>query len=1595
MSQTAGFVHLHTHTEHSLLDGLGRLKDVVAKIVEDGQPAIAQTDHGNLDGSWRFAQIAKKAGVKPILGLEAYLAIEDLTEAEKAVQRRLPGHDEDAVAYVRDEEDDSARFRKNFLLVPKDEGEYGDGDDEDNAESRGALYKNKRYEHLTILARNETGWKNLVQMQNKAQLTYWYKPRIDMALLTEHSEGLIVLTGCLAGPVAGAFLRDEPEIAHRNMRRLINAVGRENVYVEIMEHGIGVEAKVLHQLVDLARNWTDEDGNPDPLPLVATNDAHYVNGDQNCDGLQHDDCHGDCKQHDAWLAVGVSKELADKNRFKFNGSGYHLRTEAEMRSLHDADWWTEACNNTVAIAARCEEEVLVSPGLQLPKFPVPDGFKDAPAFLKHQVMAGAKERWGHDENGKLPEAVRERLGVEFKMVRQMGFCDYFLIVSDLVTWARSDRGVPNAQFPDGEPGKKKPILVGPGRGSAAGSAMSYALTIVDLDPLVHGLLFERFLEPGRLEMPDVDLDFESARRDDVLAYLAARWGASRVSRIGSFSQSKSRRALKDAARVYGETPVGNKLTKLIDVRGGSPLTFAELANVNDQGTEEFRRAIADPSEDLSNILDTAHAFEGVVNGESQHACGVLVSPVDLADIIPIRYDRSKKAPRDADGNPTVIITGWDSKDVEDYGLLKLDVLALENLDIIAVCLDNVLATTGQTLTIEDLPDPNSEGPDLDKMWAMLCDRSTAGVFQLESGGMSALVGDIAPSTFEDLSAAIALFRPGPLSAKMDVRYVERKHGREEVNYSIFTKDKAEQELIAQVLGETFGVYVYQEQIMRLGTVMAGFDGTMRSKLRKAVSKKNAVLMAEVGTAFVEGCLNEQRDTDGELISPVFLESTADTMWEAFKGSAEYLFNKSHTAAYGLLSYYTAYLKANYPVEYGAAILAVTDKDERRWATLQSLALDNVDVLCPDVNLSLPWTSPEMADGKATGNIRLGLSEIRDVGVAGEHVYSARERSGEFENLHDLLTRVKTPDTIDDDGKPVAGGRINIGAVEALIYSGAMDSFGTRLGLARIARASAAHILDVPDCEWPSVHRSALQRERLGLSVGVHPLVAERHQLKQWFTPSYVTDRDDNPIGRPVRHPKDTDGKGEFIGNSPVNLHKVTKGSTLTLGVVAYWTERNGARGRFAQMTLEGSKTRIDAMVWNSALEPLHKSGTVPKVGDIVAVSGVAKERLVQRNAEVETDGQQVDLSEEKQVVMELSVTRIWPVDLYFDSFEMSANTFGGTLVAEPNGGTRLLTTERPLSKAAQKAAQKAAESGSDVGVVLVEDDRSAGQGKSTPSSTPEQPSKALDAHDEHLDEPALRTATGGHTVALVGSIGVAGVDVEDCVTETVDAVLHEMKISGTDSGFATVGHLEGVNLVDDDFDEVPFELDAFDALDETDDETPAPDVLPLVEQVPQVEALDDPTFEAATPDIQTSDVPASGAEVAGIVGVEKPATLAAPPKFVVAVGAASRAPSQILNTPSRGSLGVPARLLPTLGGTPLQWRNKVLRTRTSNQDIYVIMVPATETSKLRSLVTATEDIGERLARLTFDHTTSTPATYDGVNLAWEVADLNEATLLQG
>ncbi len=1168
------FAHLHVHTTYSVRDGLAKLATMVDAVVADRQPAVATTDHGSLGATWKMAGLCAKAGVKYIPGIEAYLAFGDRREREG-------------------------------LAAPAGAAE-GAGSDAETA-STGT----KKYQHLTVLAGSTEGWRNLLLISNAAHdpEAYWSKPRADMELLAAHAGGLIVLTGCAGGPVAGRLLRGEPEIAEANLAELVDAFGPERVFVEVMDHGIEAERRILPGLVGLARRFG--------LRVVATNDCHYTRPDEHT-------------AHDALLCLaGDDKTLSSPDRWRFDGSGYHLRSAAEMRAIFDDQPGTEeACDTTLHIAEMVEDRVIPEARMHLPRFPLPEGVT-AERRLFELAKQGAKRFFGDP----YPERVRERLRHEYAVITEKGLADYFLILADLIAWAR-DRG----------------IRVGPGRGSAGGSVVSYCLGIVTIDPIRYGLLFERFLSPDRVGMPDIDTDFEQGRREEVFSYLTAKYGIDYTAHIGTFTLQLTNAALRNAGRVLDEPGLGARLAaKVPNGAGGKPVSLAVLEDEHQPAGAELRAmAAAEPR--APAVLEIARAFEGNVTAEGIHACGFLISDEPLAGLVPLRRDRRKG--RDSRG----LVTEWDGTDCDAAGMLKLDVLGIRNLDVIAATEQIVAERTGEQVDAEtatddvDDPDPVARAR-ARAAWQLVAEGRTAGVFQLESAGMTELAQKVAPTSIKELSAIVALFRPGPLGARTHERYVERKAGREPVDYTIFTDDPTEAEVITDVLGDTYGLMIYQESMMRIGQVVAGFDAYGRDRLRRAIGKKLAAEMLAVGEAFLAGAVSNV-DAEGRP-KLAFKRSTAEALWHGMENAASYAFNKAHSVGYARLAYETAWLKANWPAAFGAGLLSVTGAEDRRAPILRSLAAEGISVSTPDVNLGEVHTTLGADDV-----VRLGLAEIK--GIRNDDalaIVTERARGGPFVSLRDLFARVRVEraasspsdtDTADadpddaataDDGPGAAGvgSPISLGSLRALIEAGACDAFGPRAGLVRAMRALRTGDCPVPVTEWGVIERASRERERLGATISGNPLKLLSEQLRSWRSPK--------------------------TGAKPVPLHRIEErcpngGAVSTVGLVASFEIRKKGRRR-AQMTLEGSVGSLECVIWSDQLQGLERAGRVPAVGSVVGVDARVRKTTIVVTSEVvddasgdddgEADGDSADVAgecaPETMTKTELTVNDIWTGEL--------------------------------------------------------------------------------------------------------------------------------------------------------------------------------------------------------------------------------------------------------------------------------------------------------------------------------------------------------------
>jgi DNA polymerase-3 subunit alpha len=983
------FVHLHVHTEYSMLDGAARVGDLVAEVARQEMPAIAMTDHGNVFGAFEFYKQATKVGVKPIIGIEAYIAPESRHE-KKRVQWASGG--------------------------------------EDDVSGGGA------YTHMTILAENNQGLANLFRLSSLASLEgYYYKPRMDRELLSRYADGLIATTGCPGGEIQTRLRMGNYREALRAASDYRDIFGAANFYLEVMDHGIDIENRVKADLLKLGKELK--------LPLLATNDLHYT-------------FHEDAPAHEALLCVQSGSTLADPKRFKFDNHEFYVKTAAQMRELFKDI--PEACDNTLLIAERCNVTLREGENL-LPQFEVPVG-QTEDSWLRSLSHEGLKKRMG---DRVTPEHV-SRLDYELDVMIKMGFPGYFLVVADLCSHAR-------------EVG----IRVGPGRGSAAGSLVAYALGITGLDPIEHGLLFERFLNPERISMPDIDLDFDERRRSEMIRYATQKYGDDRVAQIITYGTIKSKQALKDATRVLGYPYViGEKLTKALPPSVmGKDITLGGVFDKDDprHGEAGEFRTLYDTDVDSKRVVDLARGLEGLKRQWGVHAAGVILSREPLLDVIPIHR-------READG---AIITQFDMGACEATGLLKMDFLGLRNLSVLDDALENIKLNLGVDVVLEDLPLSDA------KTFELLGRGDTLGVFQLDGGPMRALLRSMSPDSFADISAVIALYRPGPMGENAHNNYADRKNGRKPVE-AIHPELRVP---LADILGDTYGLIVYQEQVMAIAQKVAGFSLGRADLLRKAMGKKNKEILDTEYIPFEAG-----------MKANGFGDAAIKRLWEVLIPFSDYAFNRAHSAGYGVVSFWTAYLKANYPTEYMAALLtSVRDDKDKSALYLSECRRMGINVLPPDVNESNSEYTPRGKD------IRFGLAAIRNVGegvVAS--IKSAREAKGNFASFGDFLAKVdaqvcnkKTIESLikagafDDLGhhrKALVA--IHLEAIDAVIESKRAEAIGQFDLFGDIGSSAMSGLeIDIPQGEWDKSTLLAFEREMLGLYVSDHPLLGVEHILR--------------------------------------------------------------------------------------------------------------------------------------------------------------------------------------------------------------------------------------------------------------------------------------------------------------------------------------------------------------------------------------------------------------------------------------------------------------------------------------------------------------------
>ena len=981
-----GFVHLHTHSEYSLLDGANRIPELVDRVLELGMDSLAVTDHGNLHAAWSFHETAKARKLRPILGFEAYLAYGDRRSNQKPAD--APAH----------------------------------------------------YSHLVLLARNKVGYRNLIRLSSIGYTEGFYRrPRIDKEVLAQHAEGIICLAACLSGEVAYGLRQQRYDEAKRSAEWFARLFGPQGFWLEIQDHGIPEERVVLDGMIALSRDLG--------LPVVATNDAHYLK-------------RTDAEAHDVLLAIGTGADLDDPKRFRFTGQESYVKTEPEMRELFSAH--PEALDNTVTVANLCEFDF--EKRYFVPSFPRPEAYADEDAYLTELATRGAEQRYG----APLPAEVRDRLDYELSVITKAGYAGYFLIVQDFINAAR-DRGIP----------------VGPGRGSAAGSLVAYALRITDVDPLRFDLLFERFLNPERVSMPDIDVDFCFERRGEVIEYVRERYGRDSVGQIVTFGTMKARAAVKDVARVLKIPPgEADRITKLIPSGPGYSLAVAEAVKKVPELGELVRSSPL-----YERMASLAARIEGISRHLSVHAAGVVIAPGPLPDYVPVCTAPTKGAGQTADGEHA-IITQFDMVALEKVGMLKMDLLGLKTLTVIHDAVQMVQERHGVTLDMSGL---TFDDPDV---YALLRRGRTAGVFQFESPLATDTLRQMRCDRFDDLVASNALLRPGPLDTGMHLVFIRRKLGQEPVTYP--------HPLLKETLEPTYGVITYQEQVMRIANVLAGFTLAEADVLRKAVGKKDAELIKKELGKFVERGMAQGHP-----------KKLMDELAGQIETFGRYGFNKSHSVAYSVLAYQTAWLKAHYPAEFMAALLSSEIGDTDKVVQYINEARDlGLEVLPPDVNE--PGFKFTVVGEK---RIRFGLGAVRNVGRGAIESVIAGRGQGPFGTLNDLVGRIDLR-------------LCNKRVLESLVAAGACDSLeghrsqqmaalDTVLAEAQLlqqereagqgslfgeaspdARPEPPALPDVPP--WSEAERLAREKELIGFFISGHPLARFRSEVELFGTRTTAT-----------------------------------------------------------------------------------------------------------------------------------------------------------------------------------------------------------------------------------------------------------------------------------------------------------------------------------------------------------------------------------------------------------------------------------------------------------------------------------------------------------
>jgi DNA polymerase-3 subunit alpha len=951
----APFVHLHVHSEYSILDGACRIPALAEKAARLEMPAVSLTDHGSMAGVIDLYKAAHEQGIKPIFGCEVYV-VDDRTVQTK-------GH-----------------------------------------------------AHLTLLAADNSGYANLVKLCSLGYLEgYYYKPRVDWELLERHAGGMIALSGCLSGRVSRALSEHRERDAEEELDRLAQIFGHDSTYVELQNVGLEAQQAAFEGLPRLAERRK--------LPLVATGDVHYLDA-------------SDASSHDALLCIQSGDSLKNPNRWRFGADEFYFKTPEEMAL--DFPGHEDALRRSLEVAERCSVEIELG-RIRLPRFPVPDG-RDAFEYLVELCERGLVTRYGASR----PE-LDERLRFELKTIREMGFADYFLIVADFIGFA-----------------KRNGVSVGPGRGSAAGSLAAYCLQITDIDPMRYGLLFERFLNPARKDMPDMDIDFAVEGRECVINYVAEKYGRDRVAQIITFSKMAARAALRDAGRVL-EHPYGvvDRIAKLVPEGPGQTLEEALKP-----GAELARAVGEDPV--AKEIVDLARPLEGLTRADSIHAAGVVIGAEPLIDVVPLQQK----------GPGAEVVTQLSMKNVEALGLLKVDFLGLRNLDVIDKAVELIGGLDIGAIPLDDAA-----------TYEMLARAEATGVFQFESSGMRDALRAVKPTEFEDLIALVALYRPGPM--QYIPTYAARKNGREAVTYI--------DPRLEPITGDSYGICIYQEQYMQIAKQLAGFSPAEAETLRRAIGKKIHELMASLKGKFLDGCAANE-------VSP----AVADQLWKDMESSQDYSFNKAHAACYALIAYRTAWLRANHPCEYMAALISsVMNTKDRVPFYVNACHEMEIDVLPPDVN------SSAVDFAVVEGKIRFGLNAVKNVGeTAAQRIVAARAEGGPFASIWDFTERVD-PQVV------------NKRSLESLVKCGALDSTGApRMGMLAVLEQALAHgqklaqdrligqssLFDgafdagdspgtrhhppIPAGELTKQELLRLEKETLGLYVSEHPLAGVRDQLRR-------------------------------------------------------------------------------------------------------------------------------------------------------------------------------------------------------------------------------------------------------------------------------------------------------------------------------------------------------------------------------------------------------------------------------------------------------------------------------------------------------------------